>query len=362
MNINTVILNEVSGYLYDYSSQDRSDFSFVEQNLTYEERQAHSTDIIKNIMMANGKQELNKYIADLAKIEKHTKALSSWQRDHVYHAVLTYLIGILLNEKFINTVATRKVSTFQWKLTGLFHDIGYPVQIADNILNHVNDNIIAIDNKIIESKRDEILKRISSKRFFRVKTVDLELLTKDQNSLDLIQKHIQEIWGLDIDSRYEYNLLKTGQRVCHGVISSLLLLHVLDIMYDVWNPERLYENIFGAPPESHNINWNQTNFENEVIPACSAIFLHNLPEDRFNSNKIDPQKATLPFLLKLCDTLQEWQRPQGENYAGHSPLDFNININNEKLIFYAKDPKISKKIMNDLSTTVMMDAIEIVHS
>jgi len=35
MNINTVILDQISDYLYEYSNLFRSDFSFIEEKLTY---------------------------------------------------------------------------------------------------------------------------------------------------------------------------------------------------------------------------------------------------------------------------------------------------------------------------------------
>ena len=76
--------------------------------------------------------------------------------------------------------------------------------------------------------------------------------------------------------------------------SALTILYLIDLMY------------------KKNACWNQDNFEKHIVPACSAIFLHNL-EDVVFFNTITIDTAALPYLLKLCDELQIWQRPKKGN-------------------------------------------------
>ena len=57
------------------------------------------------------------------------------------------------------------------------------------------------------------------------------------------------------------------------------------------------------------------------------------PEDCFIDARIDPEKAPLAFLLKLSDSLQDWERPSKINSTGLSANLFNIEIRNNKLIY-----------------------------
>jgi len=184
---------------------------------------------------------------------------------------------------------------------------------------------------------------------FRVVPHGLELLQNGQNSFQLIQKCLDQ-WNLEINAEEEFNQMIKNAQICHGIISALTLLYVIDLMYQKYNPKRLYSDIFQV---SSDIDWNQINFENDVIPACSAIYLHNLPPDRFSKAKIDPQKAPLPFLLKITDTLQEWERPSLDKLTGYSSEEFDIEFDNDNnLVFYANNKKIRDKIQSEISMTI----------
>ncbi|MCG7847634.1 MAG: hypothetical protein MIO93_00440, partial [ANME-2 cluster archaeon] len=79
---------------------------------------------------------------------------------------------------------------------------------------------------------------------------------------------------------------------------------------------------------------------------CSAIFLHNLSDDAFT--KISKNKAPLPYLLKLCDELQNWDRPDNNMLDGDSPENYNISIQNGVLCFEVKDGSIKDKISDKI--------------
>ena len=145
--------------------------------------------------------------------------------------------------------------------------------------------------------------------------------------------------------------------ICHGMISSLAILYVIDLMYQKYNPKRKYSDIYGV---RSNINWNQTYFERDVISACSAIYIHNLPNRCFADAKIDCSKAPVAFLLKLSDCLQEWERPSLTNPKGFSAAQFDIKIDNDQLIFHAdiSDDK-KKKIKDEISSSLVAQDVQI---
>jgi len=305
-------------------------------------RQQEAVKITKGILEAHGKADLFGYLAELARVETGIRELEPWVRDHVVHALLTFILGIYINEEFLKNTIGSTVDSFQWKLAGLLHDVGYPIQIAKDVM------------RPFAAKVNSIRRRFEDTQPIRFKIIPfrIEKLSNNRNGLSLIQDQIMK-WKLNIDIMKEYSVMQRAGEVCHGMISGLAVLNVIDTMYQHFNPERQYKIIYSSG--SNNIDWNQKYFEEDIIPACSAIFIHNLPSKCFKNSKIDPFIAPLPFLLKLCDCLQDWERPSYERQTGLPADLFNIQIQNNNILFYTDVPneekdRIKKSVYNYLET------------
>lgn len=347
MDINSTLLKQTNTYLYDYGCNQKEIEHFLTHFRNFPERQQKAIDIIEGIMTIHGKKELLRHVAELARVEHGIRELQPWVRDHVVHALLSFILGIYLNEEFLKPSRGSYVDPFQWKLAGLFHDVGYPAQVAKDILKP----FVA---KINEIKRTLDVR--SPDIYFKVVPVGLENLTNGLNSFDLIQERLDE-WELRINAREEYNQMITSGDICHGMISSLAILYVIDLMYQKYNPKRKYS---GPYAESSNINWDQTYFESDVVSACSAIYIHNLPNKCFADAKINCSKAPVAFLLKLSDCLQEWERPSLKNLNGFLATQFDIKIDNDQLIFYADIPACKKKkIKDEISSSLVAQDVQI---
>jgi hypothetical protein len=284
MGINTTVLNGIRENAFDYGIVGWRIEEFLTLTSDFLSRQAKAIDIIEDIMTAHGKTELLAQVVQLAKVEHGIRELEPRVRDHVVHALLSFLLGVFINEHFLKP-SGQSVNPFQWKLAGLFHDVGYPAQIARDILAPYTDQINRIKRNLSVSRPDV---------YFRVVPVGLDELMNGVNSLDLIQERLDR-WGLNIDAKGEYTIMVNSGRVCHGIISSLSILYIIDMMYQKYNPQRAYVDIDDPP----GINWNQSCFENDVVPACAAVFVHNLPARCFQSAKLDRNHATLPYLLRF---------------------------------------------------------------
>jgi len=116
-------------------------------------------------------------------------------------------------------------------------------------------------------------------------------------------------------------------------MSSLTILNHVDDLYDSNNRLHVYEDVYSS---GTRINWNQRCFDEDIVPACAAIFVHNLPADCFNEKKIRLSKAPLAFLLNLCDALQQWERPSQDNPSGFDSSSFDIELADDHLIFKAE--------------------------
>lgn len=348
MNINQTLLNTIRPRLIGYGCNVNSIQDFMRPHTDFLARQDKAIRIIKTIMTSHGKKKLLPQVVELAKVEHGIRELELWVRDHVVHAMLTFILGIYINDEFMRYTFDHPVDHFQWKLAGLFHDIGYPAQVAKDILEQFTRTINTIKDEIGVSAPD-----VS----FRFVPVGIQNLRCDQNSFSLIQERIDE-WSLSIDIVKEYNQMINTGNICHGMISALAVLYIIDLMYQKHNPKRDHTDIYSAKPY---LNWNQIYFERDVVSACTAIFIHNLSDRCFQKSKIDRSKAPLAFLLKLSDILQEWERPSADNPKGLDGSKFDIRVvNDEVLVFHAiVSNKQKDKIKKDISSFLVVPDVQI---
>lgn len=315
--------------LYNYGCYSSDIEGFLETSVPFLERQQHAIKIVEVILAAHGKERLLDHLSQLAKVELSVRELQPWARDHVVHAVLTFILGAYLNERFLRPRFC--VDSFQWKLSGLLHDVAYPIQIGQISV------IKPFANQINRIRKD--LGVPGPKLRFVVVPENLEMLSNDVNAFDLLQSRIEE-WGLDLNSRKAYRDMLGSDSICHGMLSGLALMLVLDMLYQKYNPKREYKDIY---PPSSNINFNQRFFENDIVSACSAVFIHNLDVGYFADTKITRSNAPLAFLLRLSDSLQDWERPSQYDPHGIPADRYDIRVEDGKLVFKCDIPADRKE-------------------
>lgn len=350
MSIHETLLNEIASnsenFLFNYGC-DRIDIeTFLLDYEPFINRQKRAINIIEKVLLAHGKEKLLSYLVELARVEHGIRELEPWVRDHVVHAVLSFILGIYFIEKFMKP--SYPVDRFQWKISGLLHDIGYPVQIASDILQPFENTVNGI-------KHD--LGVVAEEVRFIVIPKNLDKLSNELSSLNVIQSRLED-WNLNIDVELVYrHMIETG-KVCHGMIGALAVLWIIDMMYKKFNPTRKYEDIYQS---NSSINWNQMYFDDHVVSACSAIFIHNLNNKHFSTSKIDREIAPLAFLLKLSDTLQDWERPSLHDPIGIPAINYDIKVDNKKIIFEANLSNNKKqKIRNEINSCLIADDIRII--
>lgn len=337
MNINEKLLLDREHYKYHYDCPHKSIKKFLTDKLGFLDRQKLAITVIEKIMTAHKKQLLLRHVVELARIENGIRELEPRVRDHVVHALLSYLLGIYINENLISKILGHKVDPFQWKLAGLFHDIGYPAQITKDILKSYSDRVNDIRAEIgVDSQ--EI--------FFKLVPIGLEKLQNNVNSFDLFQKIIDK-WGLEINAKDVYDTYINSGKICHGMISALSVLYIIDLSYQKNNPDREILQYS---------DWSQEYFDNNVVPACTAIFIHHLPSQYFETSKISLEKSPIAYLLRLSDCLQDWERPSYNYKCGFPANLYDIEVENKKLIFSL--PNKRKKIVNEIVSFVSSENIE----
>lgn len=287
----------------------------------FERRQKKSLEIIEKILNVHGKQDIVYFLGKLASIEPRIQALQPWVRDHVVHAINTFLTGVYILEKvnFPPFKDARFDYPFMWKLCGPTHDLGYPVEIGHNLVKPFVD------------KMNDILDEINSpspKLEPQIYPKNLEKLCGNWNANEIIQKRLTK-WALGIDVEDYYEWLKKKNKTDHGVISALSQLKVIEAMYYKVNPRRKNEDIY-----QDDLNFNQRNFDLDLVSASAALFIHNIDLNYFGfSSKIRFDLSPLAFLLFLCDTFQEWDR-YSENRPVYSGENFDIVCNHSEISLF----------------------------
>ena len=196
-----------------------------------------------------------------------------------------------------------------WKLCGPTHDLGYPVEISHNLKKPYVDKM----NKILDA-----LDSPSPRLKPEIYDSELDKLSDNWDAKEIIQNRLTE-WALGLNIEDYFDWLKNKNRTDHGVISAMSQLKVIEAMYYKENPERKNEDI-----NKNNLNYNQKNFDLDIVSASSSIFIHNIDLSYYGfSNKISFELSPLAFLLFLCDNFQEWDRFT-ENRNVYSGEDFDI--------------------------------------
>jgi hypothetical protein len=327
MTINEQLLDSIKEDLWKYDLDEYRLISFLKCNDS--KRPDHAVNLISRIMVRNGKEDLYRNISELSRIERGTKGLRETGRDHVSHAVLSFILGIYINKNFIEKY-TEQVDPFEWKLAGLFHDFGYPLEIAGRISDSFKKNVHHVASKY----------SLNGFSFSSRLEIEAPILSNGRSSLDVIQDKINE-WGIDLNTNEEFNQKKLKGEVCHGIVSSLVLIKLLDSIYAKYNPKRLYEYIEGP----FNTNVNQKNFDIDIVSACSAIFLHNFKTLR---TRIHIKSSPVAFLLKISDCLQDWERPKAED-SGNPSSQYRIGMDQKTLLLSINNHK-REEIIKELES------------
>ena len=303
----------------------------------YEERQGLALDISSDILYTHSKEDLPKIAISLANLERNLKDIQPYQRDHVCHALLTFLLGYFMILK-LNLEKHLLDFLFQWKVVALLHDIGYPLEITDRI----NNEFFSYYEKNVLNEKAEFSPMGGS---YLSKYLSLYTKDKSQNrdTIDLINKRLEE-WQIILNTPKIFNQMTEGKqfdkglkRTDHGITSAILIMKAIDKKYKHMNPNQISDPADG---------WSFSNMENQITNVGSAIFIHNLELDGL---VWDFKKAPLATLLKICDELQDWGRPSVTNPKGESPNDYDIKFGKGYLIFNVKKEKLErvhKKIKN----------------
>lgn len=283
-------------------------------------------------------KELESYQKQYAEFEGALYGTTPYYRDHVFHSVRTWLLGLfcLLNKMNDNSKPLiyflridgakdddkfmQNINFFErisiWSIAALCHDLGYPLEKSRKILSKTqsmmknfipNPNIwdnFAF-NGVEDSINDYIIKFMSTK------------LNEANNSTE---KHFLG----RIQPKYYLKYTKSLEHFDHGIISAVILYKML--LYFMESDFNLNDDY-----EYEEKNARQFYIRREILRAMAShtcFDIYNIYITTFSS------------ILFICDELQEWGRKTwSELYSGqeNSSIKLTINDFSENCIDYKEN-------------------------
>jgi len=331
---------------------------FIENGPTTDKAIAVYETFSRAYWMIEDDDSIIKMINEMRRCEETAGILTSRQRDHFMHSVFVFLLGLAIysNSPLLQTYFTESVQhkgqykdfyktrheefLYRWGIASLFHDIGYPIEIAHSqlksYLSFVSNNcgmvdcLLDVSLQIKNSDAFNLLPKLNPSN----KYVD-EFIEKyptfgniATNALSLVAEQMGQSFNIEFDKLdtelFSYVDHMSDQNfIDHGYYSALIMLR--------WFHKLINEK-----------NWNPVYFYFSIVNSASAIILHNyyskgLMKSPFNLPTLDASQHPLAFLLILCDEMQDWARPAyGSNYTSTLtifPDDIELIFDNDSLAF-----------------------------
>ncbi len=236
--------------------------------------------------------------------EEGASTLTENHRDHFVHSVNVFLLGLQIyanngrfREAFLDYGSSGTFCNeyerflYAWGHASLFHDIGYPVEIASN---QIKMFIKAVEG----GASPEDAGRIGPSVYIHGMDVLSRLsgCREGADSMALVSDRISEALGLDADAVYDTvkglnRAMCSGRFVDHGFYSMLIFIRSMSASMEA-------------------SEFDERRFDGEVVDAAASILLHNLYRGVF-ADGLGPMRLRsfpLAYLLILCDELQDWNR------------------------------------------------------
>lgn len=273
-------------------------------------------------IVAYGIDKLEEYHRRYTEFEGLMYGASAYYRDHVFHAIRVWMLGVFcllkpINDKtqFISGLTFDGGATISgeinflehismWTIAALCHDLGYPLEKAEQILDKTRKMMREfVPNPTVwnnfsysgtqDSINEYILKFISTK----MKKADDGEETKSYVGR--------------IQPKYYLKYAKSLENFQHGIISTVIIYKML--LYFLESDFNLNDDHIYSVEDAR-----QFYIRREILRAMAS---HTCP-DAYNV-----QITTFPSLLFLCDELQEWGRKTwNELYTGLKENSVSLEI------------------------------------
>lgn len=310
----------------------------------FDTREPFMFDSSKNAV-AYGIEQLEEYHNRYTQFEGLLYGASEYYRDHIFHAVRTWLIGIfcLLHDSenpFISKIQidgvaeeepfAHEMNFFEklsmWTISALCHDLGYPLEKSQQVLEKTQNmmkefvpNPMVLSNFTFTGVQDNINEYIVKFMSTKMKEVP------KQNKID---KEAEKKYYGRIQPKYYLKYTKSLEKNKHGIISAVIIYKML--LYFLESDFNLNDDYIYNVEDARQFYIRREILRSISSHTCSDIY--NIKNTTFSS------------LLFICDEMQEWGRKSWNDlYTNVNPNSVELSI--EK--FDSETIEYSEKIKMD---------------
>ena len=273
---------------------------------------------------AYGIDKLEEYHKRYINFESLLYGSSEYYRDHIFHAIRTWMVGIFcLMKKISGSYFIEKIQidgvndeTFAkninilekisiWTLSSLCHDLGYPLEKSQQIIDKTKEmmrdfvpNPSIISNFSFSGVQDNINEYIV--KFMSTK---MKKGAPKENG--------EQVYNGRIQPKYYLKYTKSLEKNKHGIISSVIIYKML--LYFIESDFNLNDDYEYKPEDAR-----QFYIRREVLRAISS----HTCSDIYNI-----KTTTFSSLLFICDEMQEWGRKSWNDlYTSINPNSIQLKV------------------------------------
>lgn len=278
----------------------------------FDTREPFMFDSSKNAF-AYGIDHLEEYHDRYTQFESLLYGASEYYRDHIFHAIRTWLIGIfclLHTEKdtiFIDNIQidgvaeedpfSKQINFFEklsiWTISSLCHDLGYPLEKSQQILEKTKNMMkefipdpTVLSNFAFTGVQDNINEYIV--RFMSTKMKEVFTSKKENEAPDKREM----TYNGRIQPKYYLKYTKSLEKNKHGIVSAIIIYKML--LYFIESDFNLNDDYSYSSEDARQFYIRREILRSISSHTCSDIY--NVKNTTFSS------------LLFLCDEMQEWGR------------------------------------------------------
>ena len=325
----------------------------------FDKRESFKSDNTKKIEVY-GMDALEDYHRRYTDFESMMYGANAHYRDHVFHVVRVWLLGIFCMLKdmsgndstpegntYIDTIQLDGGAFFpsdinffekisMWTIIALCHDLGYPLEKASQILNKTKNmmkDFVPNPNLWSDFGYRGVQDNINE---YILRFISTKMLAVDGK---------QDTYLGRIQPKYYLKFAKSLESLQHGIVSSVIIFKLL--VYFLESDFSLNEDYTFTAEDAR-----QFYIRREILRAIAS---HTCP-DAYNIHI-----NTFSSLLFLCDEMQEWGRKSwNELYTGvaKSTVTLNLHLFGLSGIHFEEQIEIKEIKPNSKSDTKTTKAID----
>lgn len=270
-------------------------------------------------LFGKGYENTQKLLELLSDHEYHSGELLSKHRDHYSHSVYVFALGLAIyaNDpsyrrnylKFYGLEDSGK-SAFQflkfWGMTSLFHDIGYPFQLAHEQIKTYSEEVWG--------KKNPSNPYVSYGNLLNLIAIDGKASKRLDNIFSAKITDINELLAYGLNKREGYD----AKEVCKILIKRVVEQpNFMDHGY--FSAVILARQLLAMPEFDMNICH---------LDVLTAILLHNNfnKYDAPDRHPINYSEHPLSYLLILCDEIQCWDRLAYGKISKRDPIAWDVEF------------------------------------